>query len=52
MLVIGDKEVEENNFTVRHFLADEKGNNQQYELSLPELKERLHQEIDTKQFFL
>lgn len=52
MLVIGDKEIEENNFTVRHFLTDEKGNNQQYELSLDALKDRLHQEIESKQFFL
>lgn len=52
MLVIGDKEVEESNFTVRHFIADETGKNPEYELSLEELTKRLHEEIDTKKYYL
>ncbi|MFB0958082.1 threonine--tRNA ligase [Clostridiaceae bacterium HFYG-1003] len=52
MLVIGDKEIEENIFTVRHFITDEQGNNFQYELSLEDLSNKLQQEIDSKQYFL
>ncbi|WFF71950.1 threonine--tRNA ligase [Proteiniclasticum sp. QWL-01] len=52
MLVIGDKEIEENIFTVRHFITDEQGKNFQYELSLEDLSNKLQQEIDSKQYFL
>lgn len=52
MLVIGDKEIEENIFTVRHFITDEQGKNFQYELSLEDLSNKLEQEIDSKQYFL
>lgn len=52
MLVIGDKEMESNNFTVRHFIADESGKNPEYDLSLEELTKRLHEEIDSKKYYL
>ena len=52
MLVIGDKEMEENSFSVRHFIVDEKGQNPQYQLSLEELTVRLNEEIDTKKYYL
>lgn len=52
MLVIGDKEMEENKFSIRHFITDESGKNLQYELSLDEFKDRLQQEVDSKQYFL
>lgn len=52
MLVIGDKEMESNNFTVRHFIADESGKNPEYDLSLEELTRRLHEEIDSKKYYL
>lgn len=52
MMVIGDKEVEESSFSVRHFIADESGKNFQYELSLEELKDKLHEEVASKQYFL
>lgn len=52
MLVIGDKEMEENSFSVRHFITDEKGQNPQYQLSLEELTQRLNEEISSKQYYL
>lgn len=52
MMVIGDKEMEENSYSVRHFIADAEGKNFQYELSMDDLKKRLHDEVASKQYYL
>ncbi|PKK39585.1 Threonyl-tRNA synthetase [Clostridiaceae bacterium JG1575] len=52
MLVIGDKEMENHSFTVRHFLTDESGVNRQYEWTLEELTTNLQEEIDSKRYYL
>lgn len=52
MMVIGDKEMEEQSFSVRHFIADAEGKNFQYELSMDDLKKRLHDEVASKQYYL
>lgn len=52
MMVIGDKEMEENSYSVRHFIADAEGKNFQYELSMDDLKKRLHYEVASKQYYL
>ncbi len=52
MLVIGDKEMEENVFAVRHFSVDEKGKNVQFETELPELIGKMKEEIATRAYAL
>ncbi len=50
MLVIGDREIEEGIYAVRHFSVDEEGKNRQFSWSEKELMENLHEEINTKKF--
>ncbi|WP_459128631.1 threonine--tRNA ligase [Guggenheimella bovis] len=52
MFVIGDKEMEENVFTIRHFLTNEKGENEQFEMNLDQFIEKAQEEIATKKFFI
>lgn len=52
MMVLGDKEQEEKNFTVRHFITNEQGVNEQFETNLDDLKGRLKEEIKTKKYYL
>ncbi len=51
MMVIGDKEVAEGKFSVRHFIADEKGNPQIYEYTLAELIEQLQLEVTQRKLY-
>ncbi len=51
MMVIGDKEVEENKFSVRHFISDENGKPTIYEYDLPTLIEELQKEVDEKRLY-
>lgn len=48
MLVIGDKEMDEGVFAVRHFSVDEKGKNKQFEMGLPELIDKLREEVSSR----
>lgn len=50
MLVIGDKEIEEGVFAVRHFSVDDNGKNRQYNWTLEELSQTLKEEVDTRAF--
>lgn len=50
MLVIGDKEIEEGVFAVRHFSVDENGKNPQYNWTLEELVATLKDEVETRAF--
>lgn len=50
MMVIGDKEMEEKNFAVRHFTTDEKGQNKQFTWTLEELINNLTEEVQSRTF--
>ncbi len=52
MLVLGDKEMETGVFGVRHFTLNEKGENEQFQMPLEELTDKLHKEIESKEYFL
>lgn len=50
MLVLGDKEMEQGVYAVRHFSVDEKGKNPQYSWTLEELISTLQEEVATRAF--
>ena len=50
MLVIGDKEMEQGMFAVRHFSVDEHGKNRQYNMDLNELIETMKEEVESRRF--
>lgn len=50
MLVLGDKEIEEEVFAVRHFSVDKDGKNPQYNWTFAELVQTLHAEEDSRAF--
>ncbi|PIE76960.1 MAG: threonine--tRNA ligase [Clostridiales bacterium] len=51
MMVIGDKEIEEGKFSVRHFIQDEKGNPKIYEYTLEQLIAELQREVTERRLY-
>lgn len=50
MLVLGDKEVQDEVFAVRHFTMDQSGKNKQFELNFDGLVDMLTKEVESRQF--
>lgn len=50
MMIIGDKEMEEKTFAVRHFTSDESGQNKQFTWTKEELIDNLTEEVRSRTF--